>query len=294
MAFLSCSDGGGDEAAAGEAQVRFSATIGQQALSPQTRAEGATWAAGDAIGVFMVENASGTTIAEGAENRQFTTPDAANFLPLAGDEINYPMNDAAVDFIAYYPYRAGTTLAAPIDIETGDQTAQPAFDLLRATADNGGVGYNKTTHENTPVALAFEHQLAKLVMNCKADASVGATLDHATVGIAGMKTRATFDLATGTLGTPATVAPVTPRKTATAAGYDASYDAIILPCQYAAGELTVTFTLGTEQFVWRVDAVTFAPGNAYIYDVTLTRTGVQVTGTIKDWTGNNQGNATAD
>lgn len=285
--------------------VRFSAGIANQALpagGPTTKAAGTDWASGDAIGIFMV-NFNTTSIAEGAENKQFTTTGTSEFTAAAGNEITYPMNAATkVDFIAYYPYASGNVLTTPIDVTIGLQTNQPTFDLLWTKADNGGAGYDKNTHKNTKVELKFDHKLAKIVMNVKADANTGITdLSTATVTINGMFTKNTFNLATGLLGTADTKAAITPRKLGTKpAGFLATYDAIIMPySNYAANDVTVVFTVGGNPYTWTLkttDAV-FAPGNEYTYEVTLTKTKVLVKGTITPWlapTNNDRGPVTAE
>jgi hypothetical protein len=61
------------------------------------------------------------------------------------------------------------------------------------------------------------------------------------------------------------------------------YDAIIMPGTSTAGTVKVTFDLGGEIFTWNVGAITFEPKKQYSYDVTLTRTGVVVTGEITAW-----------
>lgn len=302
VGFSSCN---GDDETADSNQpqaVRFSADIANQALpdgAPGTRAAGTTWANGDAIGIFMVDNGA-TTIAEGAANKQFTTDGTSAFTAVSGDEIYYPMDGSKVDFIAYYPYAAANTTPGTINIGIGAQTNQPAFDLLWTKADNSGTGYDKNTHKTTPVGLAFDHKLSKIVMNVKAEANTGISdLNTATVVINDMFTQNTFDLATGALGAAHTTAAITPRKLGTEpSGFLASYDAIIMPHTYNAGDVTVVFTVGGNPYTWTLKAAdaVFAPGNEYTYAVTLTRTGVQVSGTITPWTtsGNDRGGVTAE
>jgi hypothetical protein len=281
--------------------VSFSAGIAGQAVQnggPTTKAAGTVWASGDAIGIFMMSNGT-TTIAEQAENKQYTTTGGSTFSAVAGDEIYYPMDGSKVDFIAYYPYASGKTLGSSISVDvSGAQTAssQADIDLLWAKANGtGGSGYDKVTHATTPVALAFNHKLAKMVINVKAGAAVNTPLTGMTVTIKGMNTKNTFKLSDGTLGTPNTPAAITPRVITTASGFNASYDAIILPYVYSSnGDVTVDFTVGGETFTWEVDATTFAPGNEYTYAVTLTRTGVAVTGTINPWMPNDRGGVTAE
>lgn len=209
---------------------------------------------------------------------------------LRGNEIYYPMENRSVDFIAYYPYKEDVLFDAdlPVTIATDQTTtdAQPGCDLMWAKADKNGNGYIKDTDATTPVALTFGHCLAKLTMNCMVDASVGATLDNAMVTISGMNTGSTFDLKTGALGaTRENEQDITPRKLTTpTVGFDATYDAIILPGSYGAGELSVTFEISGEPFIWKiVEAIEFEPGKEYIYEVIIKRTGVSATSTITPW-----------
>ena len=291
-----------DETTANDGAVRFTAGIGREAVAtPQTRAAGTTWGAGDEIGVFMLDHGSNPFGAD-AKNKQYVTDkgDGA-FTPAVGHEIYYPMdNNHAVDFIAYYPYRDDATLMNPVELgiaTTQTDATQAATDLMWAKADNNGSGYTKG--RNTTVALTFGHCLAKLTMNCKVDASVGApeVLDDGTVTIHGMTTRMRFAFASGTVRVmPNSFADITPRKAATVpAGFHATYDAIILPDAYADGQVTVDFTTaGGETFTWNVGAITLEPGHEYIYEVTITRTKVVANCTIKPWDTENKGPVTAE
>lgn len=269
--------------------VRFTAGIGNQAVAaiPATRASGTTWASGDAIGIFMVGH--GTVDVE-AGNKKFSSLGGNDtFTPVAGNEIYYPMvSSMKVDFIVYYPYKEDASFDAdlPVTIATDQTTtdAQPGCDLMWAKADKNGSGYTKDADATTPVALTFGHCLAKLRMNCTVDVSVGATLDNATVTISGMNTGSTFDLEKGALGaTPDNKQDITPRKLAPTDGFAATYDAVILPGSYGANELSVTFEISGEDFIWQVDAIEFEPGKEYIYEVIIRRTGVSATGTITPW-----------
>lgn len=289
-----------DEVSVNDGAVRFTASIGKEAVAtPQSRAAGTAWHSGDEIGIFMVNHGT-TDIAEGAENRQYTTGNGTGaFTAVMNNEIFYPMNGTAVDFIAYYPHADGAKLSTDLKVKiAADQTdeTQRATDLMWAKADNSGTGYTKGA--NKKVEFTFGHCLSKLTMNCTVDHSVGdpSLLANATVTIKGMKTVQTFDLKTGTLsGTPGTPADITPRKLFTAtATFHGAYDAIILPATYADGLLTVEFTLGGEPFVWKVEAMEFKPGYEYIYKVKITRTGVTATGTIAPWTQVNNGEVTAE
>lgn len=301
VALITSCNNDNDEATVNDGSVRFTAGIGSEAVAtPTTRAAGTTWGARDKIGVFMV--ARGTDdVAERADNRMYTTSGDGNFSTDAANMIYYPMNNSPVDFIAYYPHRDGASLDAPFTVDiatTQTDGSQPGFDFLWARADNSGAGYKKSDADDP--ALNFTHSLAKLTMNCKVHSSVGnaSLLDDATVTIHGTLIHGTFDLKTGkpTGRHPAnTPADITPRRLAAVpAGFHAAYDAILLPGNYAHGLLTVDFNLDGEIFTWDVESIEFEPGHEYIYEVTITYTGVTANGTIKPWTQEVKGPVTAE
>jgi len=296
LAITSCEQSDGLQNTA-PAPIQFNAGIGEQTVStPGTRATGATWNAQDAIGIFMVANGT-ETISDNATNKKFMLEAAtAKFKPVLGDEIYYPMTNAAVDFIAYYPYQADAELDSTLPVNTTDQNVQPTFDFLWAKADNNGPGFKKDDTGDAAIPLTFVHRLAKLTMNCKVETNTGITsLDAMVATINGMNTTVTFTPKDGSLGTPATPANFAPRKAATAqTGYLATLDAIILPGNYAADELTVDFTVNGETYTWDVGAMEFQSGNDYVYEVILTRTGVTATGTITKWETVTQGPVYAD
>ena len=281
LALASCSND--DIQGDGTRAIQFTGGIGTQAVAtPQGRAAGTTWNNADAIGIFMVTHGQ-TGIAENAANKRFTTDGSSTFTPVSGNEIYFPVDGShKVDFIAYYPHKASVILDGSFEISIANQSDQPSFDLLWAKANNNDAGYNKETSATVP--LAFEHKLAKLTMNCKADASVGVeSLEGMTVVVKGMYTKTKFTVKDGTLGTSTTIADMSARKITAADGFQASCDAIILPGSYVAGNVTVEFTVNSETYTWNVGKVEFIAGNAYVYEVILSRTGVKATGTIKPW-----------
>jgi len=264
--------------------VRFTAGIEQIAALTTTRAAGTAWAADDKIGVFMVQ--SGTAV---ETNRPYTTTAGDGAFAAAAGEMYHRMDGSAADFVAYHPFRDGATMGTPINVQIlTPQTAanQPTFDLLWS---NNAKGYSKTS--TGAVALTFKYMLPRIVMNCKADASVGAPLNGSmAVKINGMNTAATFDLAKGTFGAPSKPDVIVPRI----ASDGSSCEAIILPGSYKAGAVTVEFYVGSERFVWNMGASAFEGGNTYTYAVTLTRTGVTVAGTITPRITNDRGAVTAE
>ena len=280
--------------------LRFTATIGNKAApAPQSRVAGTQWASGDAIGIFMVHHDTYDS-ADSITNKKYSTPNGdGNFNANNGEGIYLSSADTGtVDFIAYYPYQDNlypdTTLIIEIDTIQTDAN-QPTFDLMWAKANNSGKGYSRTSGDT--VNLSFGHCLTKLTMNCKLDASMGISSmpDDASVVIKDLNTRNTFHLGTGMPGTaPDTPADITLRRLSAApSSFDASFDAIVLPGNYAGGMLTLECRINGKAFTRDIDLDLLEAGNNYIYDITIARSGISVKGKIKDWNDVTRGDLTA-
>lgn len=280
-AVASCSDNDSLRPETSRTPVRFTGGIGTQPSAPDTRAAGATWSSGDAIGIFMLSHDTDAII-DDADNKQFVTSGNGHFSRALGNDIYYPVSGSLVDFIAYYPYRPDATLTGSFAVNTADQSRQTDFDLLWVKANRSGKGYNKEILGDVP--LAFNHRLARIVLNCKADANTGFTdLKGLTVTLRGMNTCISYSLADGTAGTPSTVADISARPITAADGYMASFDAIIVPAAYAAGQVTIEFRKDGCPFTWEVGNIRLEAGSSYVYEVILSLVEVQVQGTIIPW-----------
>ncbi len=295
-AVSSCVKDGGEK---NEPQaVRFTAGIEGQAVEAKagTRASGTTWAAGDAIGVFMV-NTGTPTVIDGCANKKYTTTAGdGNFsAATTADQIYYPTDGAEVDFVAYYPHQSGWTILGafnPISIQTVQTTAnQPTFDILTAKTPNCASGVP---------ALTFAHKLTKLVLNTTS--RTGADLSGMTVTIKGLHTEGTFHINTGGVGSQKTQADITPRTVTDGV----QYDAIILPGTYEDGSVTFEFATGGKTYKWDIKATGstttyFLASQVNTYSVTINDEAVgpdpeQVTATsvITDWTPINRGSVSAN
>jgi hypothetical protein len=252
----------------------------------KTLAAESSWDSTDDIGVFMVDNAT-TDVRNEAANKQYRTADGSgNFTAFnAANTIYYPVNGDKVDFIAYYPYDQLITTLGDYSVDVSNQTASADIDLLYATANNGDAGYDKNS--SSLIALTFNHKLSKLTLNITNEEDVtqitAADLAAMTVSIAGLNTKATFNLAAGTLGAGSTKAAITPR-TVTAG---AKYEAILLPETFTGATVTFAIPTGSSagNYNWTIPDGAFDSGKEYVYTVAFTGTNgaISVTGTIDPW-----------
>ena len=268
----------------GPVAVKFAAT------AVQTRVSGASWDSGDPIGIYMLDNGT-SDVSGGYANVQYTSSAGATAAFTAtGTVIYFPQSGGKVDFVAYHPYRSGLTAAnRTYGVNVATQTNQSAIDLmLSGVADNSGAGYDKTFTGN--VNLTFAHKLVKLNLTVQKGSGV-TDLSGMTVSIKGMNTTAGFDLQAGTLGSAGAPAAITPFRTQTpSATVDGKYEAILLPVAALGGSHEIVFTIGSDVYTWElagaggVTGGLLAGGTKYDYTVTLEKHGVNVTGTITDWT----------
>ena len=241
-----------------------------------------TWSTNDQIGIFMVNNGT-TDIYNAMSNRLYQTADGSNFNAASGQEIYFPVSGSKVDFISYYPYRAGITNLGNFAIDLSSQANLATNYLLWTKVNNVGLGYDKASA--TMIPLEFEHKLAKVVIL----ATAGNGMDDGSqewedmaVSMSGMNTLADFSLATGVISnqnTPANIVPF-------AKALGSRYEAIVLPTTFASsGDFQVSFGIGTDVFVWKANAgLAFEAGKEYTIDLDIARIGMVLGNvTIKDW-----------
>ena len=241
-----------------------------------TRASVSTWDAGDAIGIYMLD-AGTTNIVETAANRKYTTTAAdGKFAPATADQtIYFPTDETQkVDFIAYYP-QVSLATGNIYKADIGTQTVPAAIDLLYS---NNVSGKDKL---NPSVALEFAHRLSRIETNIIAGTGfTAADLADLTITLSAQPLKADFEVLTDQLTLAAETGTIT--LNTAAAGLTAS--AIILP-QGALTGRTLTFTMkNSTTFTWDVEADrTFEAGKKTVFNITLARTGIEVTASILPW-----------
>ena len=244
-------------------------------ISVNTRAAGVAWADGDRIGIFMTEagkTLSADVIKEGVDNVCYQSNGSIAFSPVSGGKTVFFPIDGDVDFYSYYPQT--TVNDYKVALNMANQTSQEAIDFMYAKK----TGCNKATPQ---VDLKFNHMLSKLVLNVQpGNGLTQDDLNKLKVTIKDQNTTATFNLADGVIsgeGNPANIQ----MKTVIVGK---KYEAILLPTKSTTREIEFDLDNGHDApFVWKMDQE-LKGGNLYNYTtVKLTRTGVELSGTIKPW-----------
>ena len=263
----------------------------------QTRAYDDQWEAGDAIGIFALmpgttEIATDETSGAAQGNRKYSTGESApgTFNPTDETETIYlPVDGSTRDFIAYYPYKpemAGSTYK--IDLTT--QNPQRNIDFMVSTTQQAE-GSSRTTDiskTDPTVQFRFGHKLSKVRLNIETGngfAGNHSELAGMTVALTGQQTTADFDV-------------LTDDKVAIAKGYEGidlltaengrTSEGIVMPSNdYDGMQFEFRVKGHGQPYVWELNnsekATRFDPGKEYIYNITIHKTAIEVTATIKDW-----------
>lgn len=256
-------------------------------INVQTRAQDNTWESGDAIGIYML---NGETVE--AENCKYTTQASGTsgiFTADAAHTVYFPINGDARDFTAYYPHRE--TIANGIyRVDVTTQTSQKDLDLM------GAVKVTGKTKNDPAVAFEFQHKLVKLFLTINPDGKslTAADMEGLKVEITNQPVLATYDVVKGgNVSVTAPDGPVDIELSANAGGTSA--EGIVLP-NASTEDMYLRFTLKDmdEPFTWNIHSAEksklFQAGSKYVYTITLSKTGIAVTSTVKNWAyGNGEG-----
>ena len=185
-----------------------------------------------------------------------------------------PVNYSAASFSGHsftkLEFLSGVALSVPADQST--QAGLNAADLLTLKA--ASITYEASTGGVLPVEL--KHGLTKLTVVLSLgsdfyDNKYGRTANPVKAfTIAGTNLGFNFQPATGAITvTASTAADITPYAlnytpgTATAKTSVATYEAILVPQTIAAGNLTITFKVGANDYTWtNTDAITLSAGQS--------------------------------
>ena len=193
-----------------------------------------------------------------------------------------PVNYAAAFFSGHdftgAEFTGGVELSVPADQST--QALLNAADLL--TLKSTSTSYEATADGTLPVELGHGLTKLKLVVTLGSqfyDRRYGRTANPLTsLTVTGARLGFGFHPATGAVsakeGTEADITPFASEYTPGSAGAKtatAVYEAILVPQTFAAGDLTVSFSVGANDYAWtNGNAVTLAAGQTVTLPVSVT------------------------
>lgn len=271
----------------------------------QTRMADEQWAAGDAIGIFSLNNEMAGVMIDGVEqsnnavNLKYTrTPANAWDGGTTAFRFKNPV-DVTVNFKAYYPYtadagitdNAGGKKEGIIAFEATDQRleGQVKFDFL--FADKDGDGNAPAGSKNSPnVNFQFVHSMTKIIIVLKADGSSVKDLGTMAPTLKGLKAKGTFSLANGVAalaGDAEVVDLLLSNQTETANTATQQSFVAIVPPQTASADVFLTIVSGSDSYLSAkiLSKKELKAGNCYTVTVTVKKRELVVESSdITPWT----------
>lgn len=285
LLFASCNNGEDIAPNVNDGRVHFSSGV-SQSNARIGRASEDTWDGDEKIGIYMVAT-GGSQVVNEATNAQYQAKEAGtrtSFDPVTNGDIMYYPVDATqkVDFMAYYPYT--TTISNYVySVKTVDQNSQSGIDLMRAFANNGAKGFDKSFKSS--VNLEFNHKLTKIVLNIhNGDGVEVEDLKNLEITFKGLDTEATYNIATDKLTHGDVIADIKAYTSADNKGK--TYELTVVPQVVEKDDVIIEFKLNNSRddiYTYPLSGRTFGEGKQHTYKVTIKRNEVIINGTIKPW-----------
>ena len=186
----------------------------------------------------------------------------------------YPASGSEVKVYAYYPSDASTAdngFTVALD-QSGDD-AYKNSDLMYATKD--------PLVRNETNVLTFDHMMSKITVTLIPDTENGFTvaeLNDAIVTLKNVKYKGTFAPADGSFTPAADLGNIIITNDAD----NTAKSAIVVPQEEMAGKQLVVSIDGKEM-AHNITATKFERGKNYIYNITVKKTGIEVSSVIGNW-----------
>lgn len=265
-----------NDTATGQTQPSITFVSGLHSPSARLNEAGDEWVEKDQVGIYMLKSGTASVVDFANVPYQAESSGAVTIFQPQGSKISYPIDDSSVDFISYYPYTAGVIDGIyPISL-ANQTTSLTAHDLMFAKADNEGRGFTSGS-----VSFTYAHQLSKFTLQVVDNQ--GASLAAQSVTVKGMNTVASFDLMSGTLATPSTIADIQTY------GMSKGYEAVLLPFTLASGH-AVEVVVDGKVYTWNMNgsypALEVKPGYAYTFNLKINSFLGEIAGELIDFNGN--------
>ena len=232
------------------------------------------WFADDTIGITAYVSNSTEIYSDGV-NKRYRSANKGAFVPIAEeDEILHPFASASVDFIAYYPYRAGISTAYEISLE--EQSNRRQIDLLYSNNAR-----NKTNVSGN-IGLVFNHVLSKIVIEVTPfDGLAKEDLYGMCITIDNVSKEGVFDLVDGSI-------ELSEQKSSIQMVMEADYrssEAIVFPGSASGAGFSVELANGDVYVADFRQEQQFVSGYVYTYNIMISQNGIRFNSfEIEGWT----------
>ena len=243
------------------------------------------FANGQQVGIFLAED-NGGPVTSGTNVTTYGQP--LTYVANGSGGLNntqyWPQDGNGLHIFGVYPLAAAETAGAynatgkTFSVQT-DQSADAnymASDLMTGLPTEG----NPVTRTPAAVPLTFTHLLTKVDVSLTAGSGfTQAEMADAVVSILGTKPTTTFSVQSANVGEASGDA------TAITAGTGAATSAIIVPQALDVNTNFIQVTIGGGNYIYKLPAaITFASSTKYTYNLTVSKTGLTLSGTtITPW-----------
>ena len=236
------------------------------------------FANGQQVGIFLVENGSGANVTAYPQPVTYTVDGSGNLTTTTTQY--WPTDGNGLNIYGVYPANAAAAcnVSTNFSVQTNQTTDAKymASDLMTGLPTAG----NPVTRTTAAVALTFTHLLTKIDVNLTAGSGFETSdLTSAIVSILGTKPTATFNIQSATVGAADVAAA------AITAGTGTNNSAIIVPQTLDANTNFIQVAIGGGNYIYKLPAATtFAASTKYTYNLTVSKTGLTLSGTtITPW-----------
>lgn len=279
-----CSSDNDEANVANDGQIRLTTqNVMNQTRSANQSLQLTQFANDETVGIFLVENVSGTPTLSGGNVTSYAQP-LTYTADGAGNLSNtqyWPKDGNGLYIYGVYPATAATAYNAAGVTFTVQADQSSDVNYMASDLMTGAPTSNPVARQSTTVPLTFTHLLTKVNVNLTAgNGFVADDLTSATVTLLSLKPTTTFNVQNTTVGTPSGDA------IDIVAGTGANTSAIIVPAQsVAAATSFIKVTVGGGDYIYKMGtATTFTAQKVYTYNLTVSKTGLTLsTASINNW-----------
>ena len=232
------------------------------------------WSAKDTIGITAyVPDGEGLDV--NSTNRRYKSNGNGTFVPATKEDmILRPLAGNYVDFIAYYPYKAGVDTTYVISL--GEQSNQKQLEVLYSN------NAKNITNTSGNIKFTFGHVLSKIVINTTLSSGSleNKDLHNMSITINNISNEGILYLTTGRVEHSRQKISMKMKTEANGS----SSEAIVLPGQALDISFTIKLANGNVYSADFHPNQQFVSGHIHTYNVTITQTGISLSPiVIEDW-----------
>ncbi len=245
------------------------------------------------VGIFLVEDSGSGAVTSGTNVTVYNSGNALEYTADGAGNLSntqyWPTNGNGLYIYGVYPMAAATAAgsydAAAVSFEVKADQSQDddykASDLMTGVPNGNPVARTKSK-----VALTFTHLLSKISITLTPGDGFDSGLSGVKVSILGTKPKTSFSVGSKAVTTASGDAAPVVAGTGLGCGGSATIScaAIIVPQQIAYSTEFIKVEVGGGSYIYKLGSqTTFEGQKEYKYNITVKKTGLEVTTSINAW-----------